>query len=278
MSLLALVSLADQPRAWPLHASQTPAQMALPDKRTSHYIKHLESKRHLLPEHVNHVLADSLYANFAFITAVLDMGLHLVSKLRKDADLRYLWDGSQSGRGRPKSYGAKVDFKDWSKWEVLDVGEPGVEGYTKVVNHKGFKQDMRTVVIFPTGKPAKRRVLMCTDTQVSGQQVIQWYKARFQIEFVIRDGKQHTGLCDGQMRHDKGLDFHFNSSLSALNALTVQEQARTTDGVRSLASLKRRKYNETLINLIFSKLDIDPTCQKVRAVTEELRNYGVIAA
>lgn len=272
LSLLALVSLGEQPKAWPLHASQTPAQMAFPDNRTFHYIKHLRSQRHRLPESVRYVLADSYYANLGFMCAVLDLGLHLVSKLRKDADLRYLYAGPYSGRGCPKKYDGKVDFKDWSRWEALELDDEGQEGYTLVVNHKGFGQNMRVTVIFPKGQPGKRRVLMCTDTDVTGEQVVSWYKARFQIEFVIRDGKQHTGLCDGQMRSKVGLDFHFNASLAALNALYVEEQARTDDGVFSLASVKRRNYNQTLIDLLFSQLDLDPTCQKLQLVLDELRN------
>lgn len=278
LSVLSLVSLGQQPRAWALHARQTPAELAFPDNRTSHYIKHLRSQRHRFPDKVRHVLADSLYANFAFVHAVLQMDLHLVSKLRKDADLRYLYDGPYSGRGRAKQYDGKVDYEDWSRWEKLDLGDDRLQGYTQVVNHKSLRQNMRVVVIFPQGQAQRRRVLMCTDTDVTGAQVLRWYKARFQIEFVIRDAKQHTGLCDGQMRSERGLDFHFNTSLCALNLIYVQEKARVGDGVFSLASFKRRKYNETLLETLFLKLDLPPTCPKVQAAFNQLRNYGVIAA
>ena len=257
---------------------QTPAELAFPDNRTSHYIRHLRSLRHRLPEQVRHVLADSLYANFAFIHAVLQMGLELVSKLRQDANLRYLYKGLYSGKGRRKMYDGKVDYQDWSKWDGLDLDDDRLEGYTLVVNHQRFKENMRVVVIFPKGQPDKRRVLMCTDVEVEGVELLHWYKARFQIEFVIRDAKQHTGLCDGQMRSSQGLDFHFNSSLASLSLMYAQEKARVDDGVFSIASLKRRKYNETLLETAFLKLGLPSTCPKVQTAFHELRNYGVIAA
>lgn len=277
ISLLALVEL-EKPHAWALHARQTPAELAFPKNRTSHYIDHLRSQRHLLPEHVKHLLADSLYANFAFVHAILDMELDLVSKLRRDADLRYLYDGPQKKKGPKKRYDGKVDWEDFSRWDVLVLDEDGFEGYTKVVNHKSLRVNIRVVVVFPEGKPEKRRVLMCTDTDISGEQVLRWYSARFQIEFIFRDAKQHTGLCDGQMRSKEGLDFHINASLSALNILRLQDRAQSDGGAISIASIKRRNYNETLINRLFFKLGLDPTCEKVRPHYQALRNFGAIAA
>jgi hypothetical protein len=47
-------------------------------------------------------------------------------------------------------------------------------------------------------------------------------KSRFQIEFLYRDGKQHTGLNDYQARGQKKLYFHFNASLTAINLAKVE--------------------------------------------------------
>jgi hypothetical protein len=35
-----------------------------------------------------------------------------------------------------------------------------------------------------------------------------YYQARFQIEFIFRDAKQFTGLCDAQTRKLERLDYH----------------------------------------------------------------------
>ena len=119
---------------------------------------------------------------------------------------------------------------------------------------------------------------MCTDVDASAEQVIKWYAARFQIEFVFRDSKQHTGLSHAQIRNKKGIDFHINASMTALNLLRLQDRREMPPGVCSIASIKRRNYNQTFINLIFSKLAIDPTSENIRPHIEELRRFGSIAA
>lgn len=60
-------------------------------------------------------------------------------------------------------------------------------------------------------------VIFSTDTGMSGKDVIEYYRVRFQIEFKYRDGKQFTGLKDCQARNEDRLDFAFNASLAAIN-------------------------------------------------------------
>ena len=56
------------------------------------------------------LVGDAFYAREPFIGRVVGAGFRFVSKLRKNAALRYYYTGEQSGRGRPKMYGAKVDL------------------------------------------------------------------------------------------------------------------------------------------------------------------------
>ena len=37
-----------------------------------------------------------------------------------------------------------------------------------------------------------------------------FYRARFQIEFTVREAKQHLGLHNGQAQFQAKLDFHFS--------------------------------------------------------------------
>jgi hypothetical protein len=55
-------------------------------------------------------------------------------------------------------------------------------------------------------------------------------KSRFQIEFIFRDAKQFTGLCDCQSRQQKSLDFHFNASFAALNIAKLEQQTQSDTG------------------------------------------------
>ena len=47
----------------------------------------------------------------------------------------------------------------------------------------------------PNGK-IKNILLFSTDIALTGEQILEYYQARFQIEFIFRDAKQFTGLSD----------------------------------------------------------------------------------
>lgn len=111
--------------------------------------------------------------------------------------------------------------------------------------------------------------------------MICYYKARFQIEFIFRDAKQYTGLTDCQARHKDAIHTHINAAVSALNWLKLEDrrlQGCDKKNVISIASWKRRKFNQNLMRNIFDKLGLSPTCEKIAAVYQSYSNYGAIAA
>lgn len=98
---------------------------------------------------------------------------------------------------------------------------------------------------------------------------------------MFRDGKQFTGLADCQARDLTKLDFHFNSSLTALNLAkwdAVQQHNSDSDFVFSMASYKRRALNYHLLERFIDKLDLDPTLIKSHPNYSTLYEYGAIAA
>ena len=120
-------------------------------------------------------------------------------------------------------------------------------------------------------------------------------KPGFQIEFVFRDSQQFTGLADCQARDLTKLDFHFNSSLTALNLAkwdAIQQYASRyplghnskTNFVFSMASYKRRARREAsplglnyhLLERFIDKLDLDSTLIKSHPNYSNLCNYGAI--
>jgi hypothetical protein len=95
-------------------------------------------------------------------------------------------------------------------------------------------------------------VLFSTDLELDADSIYLYYKTRFQIqiEFLFRDDKQFTGLADCQARALTKLDFHFNSSLTALNLAKLdafQQHDSKRDFVFSIASYKRRALNYYLL-------------------------------
>ena len=61
----------------------------------------------------------------------------------------------------------------------------------------------------------KNTLLFITHIYLPPEQIVEYYQARFQIEFIFRDAKQFTGLSDCKARHLPWLDFHFNASIIA---------------------------------------------------------------
>jgi hypothetical protein len=129
--------------------------------------------------------------------------LHLISKLRKDADLTYLYTGKISkGRGRKKQYDGKMDCKqiDKSRFELCCIDEDSYV-YTTVVRSKILKRNIRIAYVEYI-KNNSYSIIFSTDTKLGGDFIYRYYKARFQIEFLFRDSKQYTGLnnCQAEVK------------------------------------------------------------------------------
>src|SRR5207253_7941726 len=108
-----------------------------------------------------------------------------------DANLRYLYTGTQRGRGRPKAYDGKVNFADLSRLDCAGEVAPQITLYTGVVNSVSLKRNIRICVVSNCTKPDKPRhvVLFSTDCELSAHTIYDYYTQRFQIEFLFRDAK-----------------------------------------------------------------------------------------
>lgn len=206
------------------------------------------------------------------------MGLHQIGKWRADANLRYLYQGPQRpGPGRPKTYDGKVHLGDVSRFEQLGTDDDHIVLYHQVLNHVQLKRNLQVVVVVNT-QLNRYAVLFSTDVDLEPLRLYRYYKARFQIEFLFRDAKQFTGLSDCQARSKAKLDFHFNASLSAVNLakLEARQQRSHTEQSFSMASLKRRAFNQHLIDRICEHLANGQSLEKSSPDYEVLCNYGTI--
>jgi len=76
---------------------------------------------------------------------------------------------------------------------------------------------------------AFRRFFVQVGLKLAGEKIVQYYRLRFQIEFLYRDAKQFTGLNSCQARSQNKLDFHFNASLTAVNLAKQDWLSNKTD-------------------------------------------------
>ncbi|WP_444895507.1 transposase [Microbulbifer sp. SSSA005] len=67
-------------------------------------------------------------------------------------------------------------------------------------------------------------MLYSTDTELDAMTLVAYYKSRFQIEFLFRDAKQHTGLANCQSIRKEAINMHVNASLVALNLLKIEDR------------------------------------------------------
>ena len=283
LSLLGVVDLQSN-TAYALDAQQT---LDKKDKtRVDLYAEQvLKLARDLLAMGINYLAVDAYYFKKKFVSAVLSAGLQIVGKLRTDADLKWLYSGPYSGQGRPKVYDGKVNLeKDLSRFEHVGQLDTGEEVYTAIAHSKCLKRNIRVVMLRVQRKNKTGIALIySTDIELDAMTIIKYYKARFQIEFVFRDAKQYTGLIDCQSCNKQAIHTQINASFSAHNLLKLADRAeKGTTGrtVISIASWKRRLFNQHLMCRVFEKLTLGLPMndEKVMGTYHELSSYGAIAA
>ena len=255
-------------------------------ERVKGYLEQLKTTRSHLPAAVKYLAADSFYSKKSVVDGVVNLDLHLVSKLRIDADLRYCYTGDRKPKGAPRKYDGKVDLSDLSRLEFGGELANGTKIYSQVVWHVSLKRKIRIVYLVDQRNADKQRValLFSTDTTLDSLRLYEYYKSRFQIEFIFRDAKQFTGLCDCQSRQQQSLDFHFNVSLAALNIAKLEQQPTPSETCEetmpqsfSMATYKRLALNGHLLERFISMLGLDPTLIKSHPNYDLLLQYGSLA-
>jgi IS4 transposase len=256
------------------------------ETRIDFYKQQLRDQRQRLPERVKYHCVDGYFAKKKYIDEVVALKLHPITKLRSDANCLFLYPGPHPQRRGPRrKYDGKVNFQDLRRFEALGPLEERdyVHLYTALVWHVSLKRKLRVVVLVNRKDPHKPRyiVLASTDLALDGRKLVEYYVARFQIEFLFRDSQQFTGLADCQARAEAALDFQFNAALATLNLVRAEEVLAAppqAPQVFSMASCKQRYFNERLLVLFIESLALDPTWVKNHSGYDKLRTYGAIAA
>ncbi|MBC6436060.1 hypothetical protein FM036_44315 [Nostoc sp. HG1] len=89
VSLVAVVDVETE-MGYALVAEQTFDQGFCPDlTRMDYYLHHLEIAQPQLPPQIRYLAVDGAYAKEPFVTEVVTLNLNVISKLRRDANLRY---------------------------------------------------------------------------------------------------------------------------------------------------------------------------------------------
>mgnify|MGYP006436110579 FL=1 len=276
VSVLGIVATESR-RAFGVDATQTPPDLSKSGtggySRVDFYLEQIiDLYDQLAGLGVSYWVGDGFYAKQKVFDTVTDLGGDLITRLRSDANLRHLYTGpSKEGPGAPKQYDGKIDWDDQAALtrRFDEVGrlpdQPEVRVLTTVANSPHFRRDLRVVLLIGPGGE-EQVILASTDTNQHAEEVARYYRLRYQIEFVIRDAKQHTGLTHCQARSQEKLDFHLNMSIATVNLLRLL--ARKTGC--SPRTYRREAYNRLLIERLLTKLGLsaeydrkDPRVQSV---------------
>ncbi len=246
------------------------------------YLRHLERVKPLLHARERHIVADAYFAKHSFLDGVAAMGLFCITKLCKDANLKYFYCGEAraKGRGRQKVYDGKVLWENLRN-DVFD--QTRVDDQTLLLSamlyHTGLKRKLKIVVVQQQhGTTTRRALLASTDESLDALTIYNAYGARFQLEFLLRDGKGFTGLTDAQTRKTTAIDTHLNMSMFTL-ALARAEHYHThgleSERPFSMNAAKTRAFNEHFALRILSIYGHSPEMIKNHPEFSAIRNYAI---
>jgi len=186
------------------------------------------------------VSVDGSYTNKTVIKQLPEQTT-LIGRIRRDARLHPLPDPKLDGTmGRTRLYGNQNITPDqvrkdsaipWLTTRVFAAGTTHTMRYKTVVpllwRSAGADRPLRLIVIAPLAyRPSARsRVLyrrpaflICTDPDLSPEQVIKTYLSRWDIEVNIRDEKQLLGFDEAQVRNPSSA---FNAPQFAVAAYSI---------------------------------------------------------
>lgn len=287
--LLSVIDV-DEHTAYHLDVVQTPSPNERHEKGISlmdHYAQAILWSKEQAAHLSAYIALDAYFAKSGFINRILEQSsLHIISRLRTDADLRYLYTGPRKeGRGAPRKYDGKIDVNnpDFDRF-ALAYQDEEMRIYSAVVNCKFLKRNIRlayTQFLDKNGNVKNYKLFFSTDLELSDQLIVQYYRGRFQQEFLIRDGKQFTGLNDCQARSTAKLEFHWNTSLTAINVAKVEHwltKPREERKAFSMATVKTLQHNQLLIDRFFDILPENTKLSKNNPKVLELYQLGALAA
>lgn len=167
--------------------------------------------RRWLPKRLLVVVADSSFAVIDLLWQLrqLKNPVAMIVRFRMDAALYEPAKNKPGQRGRPRKKGKrlptleKIAAAKQTSWKRLTVQEWYGEKKRKIEITSG------TAIWFHIGKPAlpirwvivrdpkkrfKTQSLLCTDLNISAEQIIRWFPRRWQVEVTFHEVRTHLGV------------------------------------------------------------------------------------
>lgn len=294
IDVIAAVKVTGKKEGYAISSEQTPANPIPKSERKKkkatdfskidfclNHVKKTISK--ILELGIKYMVVDAFFAKEKYVSGVVSLGLHVISKLRKDARLRRLYNGPQKARGRRKKFDTgKVCDKDFEASPVISIPNTKIELKSCIAYSVSLRRTIKVVWVLKQIDDTEyaEAFLFSTDLTLDTLKIYEFYVSRFQIEFIFRDAKQHTGLDDCQSRNAQRMHYHFNASLTALNVAKIQdaELQKDTHAQRpfSMASWARKYHVDIVINQFIAMFGLDLTLIKLHPSYDQFLSFGEI--
>ena len=208
---------------------------------------------------------DGAFGNNECLQMVKMCGVSLISKLQCNSALYFPYEGEYKGRGPRRKYGDKVKYQQIpEKYLQQTSREDGIEEkiYQMTVRHKDFADPLNVTIIQRirlSDKKWGQVILFSDDLQLFWENMILYYRLRFQIEFTFRDAKQFWGLEDFMNIKQKAVKNAANLSMFMVNLsrfLIDQDETYT----QSILDLKTRSKAAFYVEKI---IKFNPEIQKI---------------
>ena len=213
---------------------------------------------------VRYLALDGHFGNNNALQMVRQCGLHLISKLRHDSALYFIYAGKQKRNGPRRKYGQKIDYRNIPEKYLVEKSTQGnleTRVYQAQMLHRDFAQLLNVVVITKTNLKTGAFAhvnLFSSDLELSYEKIIDFYSLRFQIEFNFRDAKQFWGLEDFMNVKEIPLTNALNLSLFMVNLsqalLRDFRHTHPNSGILDLkAYFRAAKYFQETIKMLPQK-------------------------
>lgn len=285
VGVLAMVDV-EYKTAFALESIQSPSSKELNANGMTlidHYREYILSHVEKISVFCSHLTTDGYFMKKDFILPILEKtSLHIITKMRRDANLQYIYEGPQSkGSGRPRTNGGKVNLKQIDKkYFRKEFEDEGIKLYSALLWCVALKRKVKIAYV-QYKSTGVHDVFLGTDLEMDGATLYKYYRLRYQIEFLIRDAKQHTGLEQCQARSENKLHFHHNMALASASlakATLLPKQDSPDNSPFSIGDIKTEFFNRLFTKRIFSILGFDEKCKKLSRVFKRCVNFGKVAA
>jgi len=219
LSLMLLTPIPWAKRVWalPFLTVLAPSERYYKDKIRKHkkltewaYQMVLQIRR-WLPKRLLVVVADSSFAVIDLLWQLrqLKNPICMITRFRLDAALYEPNKPTPGKMGRPRKKGKrlptleKIAEDKLTRWKRLTVQEwygekkrdIEITSKTAVWFHSGKPPlPIRWVIVRDPKKVFKTQALLCTDINVSAEQIIQWFVRRWQVEVTFHEVRTHLGV------------------------------------------------------------------------------------